>query len=303
MLFSEIYSAYYNATANLINKAIDGELSEKTANEIIKETAFSESFVYILDAIKNEQWQVITKGFKTPIKNKANMPLTLLQKQFLKTISLDKRFKLFCDGIEGLEDIEPLYYSEDLYYFDIIKDGDPYDSPVYIDIFKIVLKALKENKKIKISYESGKGYNNQNVLVPRKLEYSQKDDKFRLICLGRYGLTIINIARIKSCELLEEYDIKLIKQYNRKKSSVTLEIRDERNALERSMLHFANLEKVTKQVDENLYRMELKYYKDDETEVLIRILSFGPMVKVTKPESFIKLIKERLNNQKKLRQI
>ena len=44
--------------------------------------------------------------------------------------------------------------------------------------------------------------------------------------------------------------------------------------------------------------MEINYSKDDETELLIRILSFGPTVKVIEPESFVSLIKERLHNQK-----
>lgn len=110
MLFCEIYSAYYNAVAALINKAIDGELNLKNASEIINEKAFSESFIYILDAIKNEQWQVITKDFTTPIKNRTSMPLTTLQLRFLKAISMDKRFRLFAEDINALEDIEPLYF-------------------------------------------------------------------------------------------------------------------------------------------------------------------------------------------------
>ncbi len=40
------------------------------------------------------------------------------------------------------------------------------------------------------------------------------------------------------------------------------------------------------------------YDKDDETEMVIRILSFGPMIKVVQPEHFINLIKERLRKQK-----
>lgn len=95
MLFSEFYSAYYNAAGKLINSAIDGCLNNKTAEEIIKEKAFSESSIYILSAIKNEEWQIITKDFKTPVKNKVSMPVTLLHKRFLKTISLDMRFRLF----------------------------------------------------------------------------------------------------------------------------------------------------------------------------------------------------------------
>lgn len=301
MVFNEIYSAYYNALAVLINKAIDGELNSQNASDFINTEAFKESFVYILGAIQTEQWQVINKEFKTPIKNYTRMPLTTLQKQFLKSISLDKRFPLFYDGkLEGLEDIKPLYDLKDFYYFDMTHDGDPYDNANYITIFKTVLKALRENRKLHVTFIDGKGNNQRKICTPRRLEYSEKDDKFRLLCLGVHSISTINLARITSCELLEAFDTKAVKPLIRKKDTVVLEITDERNALERCMLHFSNYEKVTTQLDEKHYEMKVTYYKEDETEVLIRVLSFGPFVKTKAPSHFITLIKERLNRQKEL---
>jgi hypothetical protein len=300
MLFNEVYSAYYNALAVLINKSIDGELNAKNASEFISTEAFRDSFVYIIDAIKSEEWQVITKDFKTPVKHYTEMPLTTLQKQFLKAISIDKRYTLFTDEkIEGLDDTEPLYSEKDFYYFDIINDGDPYESPEYIAVFRTVFKALKENRQLEIEFEGGKGSFHHSIYTPRKLEYSEKDDKFRLLCPERNKMTIINLARIKSCRLIDGYSIES-KPLKRRKCRVTLEIIDERNALERCMLHFANYEKTTAQTEAKRYKMELTYYRDDETEVLIRVLSFGPLVKVISPESFIDQIKERLKRQKNL---
>ena len=301
MIFSEIYSAYYNAVAHLINKAIDGELNEKSACDIVCDSAFSESFVYIMNAIKSEEWQIITKDFTTPIKHKASMPLTTLQLRFLKAISLDPRFTLFADRIEGLDDIEPLYSVKDFYFTDMIQDGDPYGNEEYIGNFRTILQALNEERKLSISFLSGKGYSHKNTYIPRKLEYSQKDDKFRLLCMGNYKLVVINLARITNCELLDSYKDISLKPYYRKKNSVLLKIIDERNALERAMLHFANFEKETMQIGENQYQMKLIYNGDDETEVLIRVLSFGPMVKVMGPKAFTDQIKQRLTNQKKLR--
>jgi hypothetical protein len=301
MLFNEIYSAYYNAMAVLINKAIDGELNAKNAGEFIKTEAFRDSFVYILDAIQKEQWQLITKDYRTPIKNYTHMPLTTLQKQFLKSISLDKRFTLFTDKkIEGLEHVEPLYDEKDFYYFDIIKDGDPYENQEYINVFRTVLRALKEKRKLRITFIDGKGNYQRIICTPRRLEYSEKDDKFRLLCLGAHNLSTINLARIFSCELQEDYNINDTKPLIRKKSSVILDICDERNALERCMFHFANYEKETIQIDKKHYEMKLMYCIDDETEVLIRLLSFGPLLIVKSPDSFIALVNERLMRQKEM---
>lgn len=303
MLFSEIYSTYYTAVAKLIEKAIDGELTNKNAEQIIDSTAFSESFIYILDNIKNEQWKIISSDFKTPIKHKPQMPLTTLQKRFLKAITLDPRFKMFSDEIKGLEDVEPLYRSDNFYYFDKISDGDPYDNPDYIKNFKTVLRGVKENKRLRIVYRGGKGLIQKGIFTPRKLEFSEKDDKFRLLCMGNYAIATINLARIKSCQLVDIFDPKKVKPYTRRESTITLQIKNERNALERCMLHFSSFKKETRQIDNRTYEMKLTYYKDDETEVLIRVLSFGPMVKVLSPQYFIDQIIERLKNQKSCEQI
>ena len=76
------------------------------------------------------------------------------------------------------------------------------------------------------------------------------------------------------------------------------ELEDRRNALERVLFHFAHFEKEAEKIGKDRYRVSLNYEKDDETEILIRILSFGPMIKVLEPDSFVELIKERLRKQK-----
>ena len=82
-----------------------------------------------------------------------------------------------------------------------------------------------------------------------------------------------------------------------KKDSVTFELEDRRNALERVLLHFSHLEKETKRLDEHRYRVTLKYDREDETEMVIRILSFGAAIRVTEPDHFISLLRERLGKQ------
>ena len=79
MLFSEIYSAYYQAAAGLINAAISGELTAKNAEELIASRAFRESFVYILDAIRREDWKIITRDFRTSLRYPPQTPLTTLE--------------------------------------------------------------------------------------------------------------------------------------------------------------------------------------------------------------------------------
>ena len=108
----------------------------------------------------------------------------------------------------------------------------------------------------------------------------------------------INLGRIINCQLYTGTG-----QWNEKPKEVrikelTLQINDERNALERVMLHFAHFEKQAERVEDNKYLLHLKYYANDETEIVIRVLSFGPCVKVISPDSFVGLIRERLEEQR-----
>ena len=64
------------------------------------------------------------------------------------------------------------------------------------------------------------------------------------------------------------------------------------------MLHFAHFEKTAEKISDNQYTVSVNYYKEDEIELVIRALSFGPMLKVIAPQHFINLIKQRLIEQK-----
>ena len=54
---------------------------------------------------------------------------------------------------------------------------------------------------------------------------------------------------------------------------------------------------VARRIGENRYRLTLRYEKEDETEMLIRVLSFGPALKVISPGKFRKRIKDRIERQ------
>ena len=66
------------------------------------------------------------------------------------------------------------------------------------------------------------------------------------------------------------------------------------------MTHFSHFEKSVEKLDDLHYRVKLIYDADDETELIIRVLSFGPMVKAVAPERFISKIRERLIKQRNI---
>ncbi|MCH5191522.1 MAG: WYL domain-containing protein [Oscillospiraceae bacterium] len=298
MIFNEIYSVYYNAVAKIIAQIISGERDEKELNQIVYDNAFGESMLTVLPSLKSEKWQLVRADMTTPIKHKPTMPPTLIQKQWLKAISLDPRIKLFDIEFNGLDDVEPLFTPADYIIYDKYGDGDPFEDEGYIERFRTILSALKEKQPLKIKTVNRKGNIISMSLMPQRLEYSEKDDKFRLINIGcRYGGTV-NLARIVSCEKCAVGGFIQQNSPVSEKRTVTLRIRDDRNALERCLLHFAHFEKRAERVDKKHYTVHIKYDKDDETEMVIRILSFGPMVEVIGPNDFRNLIIERLQRQK-----
>lgn len=297
MLFSEIYGSYYNVVAKVLEKAVQGDLSEKDINSIVLEKGFGESILNIPNALKREGWRLMNGDMETPLLAVPSIPLTLLQKQWLKALLNDPRIKLFGPSVDGLEDIEPLYNQEMIEYFDRYSDGDDFENPEYIEHFQVVLKALKQNKKLKMKYTGKQWKEKEFFCSPIKLEYSSKDDKFRLMANAYKKLFCLNLSRIESCEITSFEINDDIKKYQNDKQTLVISLKDERKALERVMLHFSHLEKEAERLDDTHYRITLKYDKDDETEMLIRILSFGPMIKVVSPDSFIKQLKNRINKQ------
>ena len=303
MIFSEVYGAYYNTVAAVIKKAVRHPVSEAEIREIIEKHAFGESKVIIPEAIKSERWQLITKDGITHIKNNPSLPLSILQKQWLKAVACDQRIRLFGDIDIDFTDVEPLFHPEDIFVFDRCNDGDNYSDEDYIANFKLILDAIKQQYPLSIDVKNRRGEVANRTILPEYLEYSEKDDKFRLIGAGeKFGLTI-NLGRIISCRRCDNPPkIKSMKYNKALPRRVVLELTDSRNVLERVLLHFAHFEKTAERIDKNRYTITINYDREDETEVVIRVLSFGPLVKATAPEHFINLIKQRLISQKSCEQ-
>jgi len=301
MLFSEVYGSYYNVIAAILTQAVAGELTDGRINDIVRGAAFGESVLTIPAALRSEAWPLLTPQNTTPLAHAPTMPLTLLQKRWLKTLLLDPRIRLFDPPDAGLADVEPLYAPDDFCYFDRCLDGDPYEDPQYIAHFKTILTALREKRRLRVRFVGRLGTRHSWACIPYKLEYSSKDDKFRVLTSLPRSTMTVNVARIKSCELLDFRTEESYRPLPPVRDTLVLELTDERNALERVMLHFSHLEKQTVRLDERHYRLTLRYDREDETELLIRVLSFGPVLRVVSPDSFAEKVKERLDKQKKLR--
>ena len=207
---------------------------------------------------------------------------------------------LFDPSEEGLEDVEPLFTPGQFVYFDRYADGDDFTDPAYIAHFRLILRAMHEKRKLRVRFHGHRGTRQSYLCIPYKLEYSSKDDKFRLLTGYKGWPLTVNLSRIDSVQLLDPWDESEYRLPQEREATLVMELLDIRNALERTMLHFSDLEKETERIGDRRYRITLRYRQGDETEILIRILSFGPVLKVIEPEGMVAQIRDRLAKQSAL---
>ena len=297
MLFSEVYGSYFNVVAAVLREAVDGSLTEARLEEIVREQAFAESVLSIPVALKQGDWPLLKPDLTTPLRHKPSMPLTTLQQRWMKALLSDPRIQLFELSAEGLENAAPLYTQDTFVYFDRYTDGDPYEDTVYRTHFKTILAALRQKRWLSLQLKDAAGYCQTWDCIPQRLEYAPKEDRFRVVAFSNQTIRTISVARIEVCTLLAPYDVEAYKPPGPQKETLVLELVDERNTLERAMLHFSHLEKETTRLEENRYRIILRYHQDDEEEILKRILAFGPLIRVLSPNRFLALIRARLDRQ------
>ena len=143
MIFSELYSAYYGAVAAVLAEAVKCPLRKDELRNIIEKKTFGESILNIEPAIGDERWQIIRSDGTTPLKRAPTMPLTTLEKRWMKAIASDPRIRLFSDELPDFPDVDPLFKPEDISVFDKYSDGDPYEDEEYIKSFRLILQAVK----------------------------------------------------------------------------------------------------------------------------------------------------------------
>lgn len=313
-LFSEIYSCYYQVMRHLLSN--QDAMTIQDIRTRISNEGFEESLLSIIPKLEDGTWNLFDRDgelYLSKLSSSFLTPLSDLEKSYLKALLSDSRISLFLDSEQiatlhnMLAAVRPLWIPEQFFYYDRFADGDPYQDETYRNNFRILLQAQKNRQYVDIDYNSPNGRRVHHHYVPARLEYSVKNDKFRLLALKHNGnhkmrLEILNIARIQNIQPLEKtlplaVDLNALIQGSYYKEPLKLHIVNERNALERAMLHFANYEKNTTRIDENTYECLIYYNQNMETELLIEVMSFGPMLTVIGNERFLALIKARLGRQ------
>lgn len=85
MLFSELYSAYYNAVAAILKEAVASPVSAAQISMIAQKYAFGESFLTITESLKNGDWPLLNDDNTGVVRNSPEMPLVY---SFLSSFNL-----------------------------------------------------------------------------------------------------------------------------------------------------------------------------------------------------------------------
>lgn len=326
-IFSEIYGAYFRAAASLLARR-DKPLTEADIYEAVRLHGFRDSALFLPKKLipqkDNSDWGLLrkTESGLSPVTNSPPpVILTGLQKAWLKAKLADPRLALFLSDdelerlSEKLKDVRPLYRPEYFRFFDRYSDGDDYQSPEYRAHFRAILSAAKSRAAVRIHYLSRHGSAVDLTLLPLKLEYSAKNDKFRAYCRNvtngnLRGGTTINIGRVQAVEATGARFTKtaadtaaMNRFFNDRRAAepVTVYVKPERNAPERFLMEFANYEKLTERDPESgSLTVKIYYDRADETELLIMLLSYGAAVEILAPKAFRAQAAERVKRQAKL---
>ena len=138
--------------------------------------------------------------YHSVVKSVPRLAPTELEYRWLKTIGLDDKFSLFSDEPVCGEKLEPLYERDMLVYFDRPSRGDDFKDERYIANFRCILSSISEKRMLEIEYEGKDGQNSNTITaLPLKLDYSIKDDRFRLVIYRRHAYNYLLLSKIISC--------------------------------------------------------------------------------------------------------
>ena len=311
-IFSEIYGAYFRIVSRLLT---EHALTDNEVYSIIAEDGFRDTNLFLTKKLlpqnDGSDWGLLRRdkaGVLHPVTiSEPPHILTTLQKCWLRSKLDDPRLCLFLDDrelnklCERVADVPPLYPRDTFRYVDRYSDGDPFTDPDYRSNFRAVLSALKNKQLTEISYISRTGKNIVGKFLPYKLEYSHRDDKFRVFCTSSLkGTAVINLARIVSAEPAKGRQAPQPPDEStlRCTAPIELTVSSERSADERFLMEFAAYEKRTERIEgSDKVSVKLWYDKQDETDLLVRLLGFGPVLEITAPPEIRRQAAERVRKQ------
>lgn len=327
-LFNEYKNRYFECIQNITNDIYSGvKYKESDIKDFIENNTFNELEYSLVDNILNNKSKYTNKNGEECTRIKLfkqendiyslsiNSPIpirpTNIERKWLKMLIEDSKGKANLDDNISQKLLKKLKYVEsnnlNRYWIqkNIDKNGDEIDETNFNRLITILSTAIQEEKLIKYtSVNKNKEVFENNICFPYRIEYSIKNNKYRVIALPKgYDRAIkINVSSFKSIEIINEIDNetneKILSFINGKKNlqePLVLEIENKFNTVERCFSLFSYYDKEAYyDREKNKHILKVYYYSFDEAEIIKDILSLGSCVIVIEPAGIRNKIIERI---------
>jgi len=317
---TELIHQYHNRhllafIAILNSMKLNERISFSFLKKQVEQTA-GRDFGYIdslLKYLKENEYQgnklvsISDKSIKKISERPFILPMSQPEKIYLKNALQSPYAKLFLDESEIFSLFNKLSEIPDINFSEIIDfkgiNPDPEFDEAYIKNFRLLIKAIRERKKISFINTDFEGKKRPNFdKIPVKIEYSVTQRYFWLSLWNDKEKRPFkaNISRLSEIRLTkdisdEEYQTVLhMMEQKKEQTPIIMEITDKNNALERFCLLFSPYQKKIRYIAKNKAEISLYYYQFEEEEIINKIMSFGENITVLSPERVIEKIKKRL---------
>ena len=322
-LFNELFSSHAAVLANAVlacsgqeKKDFDSVLEQKLLSEIFYYNGEPQKAKQAASYLKffAEQSQLFDREGKARYETKKKdyfyqlLPLTKIEYRWLSAVLEAPLSEIFLPQelcrklLAFLKEKAP--YEEKALPLDTINYFDGYKKPGpggrdadkhEICCLKRIYEAMSTGRKLRLRYINAGGQQRGRISEPAWLEYSCRDQVFRIwdqyAVKGVRKAGKINVSRILEMEEEGFYSLQEARQLaekdlERSMTSLKAEFyQGDKNLPDRILTEFS-LWKKKCVYDEKTgkYAMYLYYPKEDEKEILIRFLAYGPYVKITSEE-------------------
>lgn len=332
-LFHEYKNKYFHLVFRILNLAKDGlykdEIIKLIGQEEYEEKIIGKDFKTFEGMLLNEyensdNFNFIEERegkFYSVINNEGSMPLKVRFSKLEKTWLNGMIKESVVQALLGKEIIEKLERAlEDvtegnndiIEFTNKVKSDFQYDFKKMSGDFYKILEGIINAKPIIYTNvdKNGNEYKNQ-LALPIRIEYSLKDEKFRasLYSLEEERSIMVNLHTLKDVKIAEkdveiseninleinrEDVLKKLKEKRYCEAPIIIELEDTRGAMERCFMSFSSFERSSRTTSENKYEIDIYYYTFEEADVIRKIMSLGPYVKVKSPDRVRDIIIDKI---------
>ncbi len=243
------------------------------------------------------------------------VPVSKMELRWLKTIIQDNIIKLL------MSDSEIMEINKLLKQYTPAFSPLPMEKVIYFDRFHLpesktkhmksilstILEGIYDQKTIIIKYHTMKNRVKIGEFRPIVLEFSKRNNRFQGFFqeCGSDRIYTMNVSRIETADETDtSFDYTSAKQAllsfrEENTTSVTVEFYDVRNIADRMLTEFSPWKKLCSyNCTTELYTLTIFYQKQDEVDLVIRLLGYGGNIRFTdKEHPIFKEILARMNRQ------